>query len=67
MIAPQNKMKYSLHSIKIYIADPDTKYSTLTDTQRESKVARSLHLHHMPQAAMLECKLEILILVPYSK
>jgi hypothetical protein len=27
----------------------------------------SLHLHQVPQAAMLECKLEILILVFYSK
>jgi hypothetical protein len=27
-------------------------------------VAMSLHLHQMPQADMLECKLEILLLVP---
>jgi hypothetical protein len=26
----------------------------------------SLHLHQVPQADMLECKLEILLLVPYS-
>jgi hypothetical protein len=25
-----------------------------------------LHLHQVPQADMLECKLEILLLVPYS-
>jgi hypothetical protein len=30
-------MKYSLHSIKIYNVDPDTKYSNLTDTQRKIK------------------------------
>jgi hypothetical protein len=60
-------MKYSLHSIKNYNVDPDTKYSNLTDTQRENKVAMSLHLHHVPQEAMLESKLEILILVLYSK
>jgi hypothetical protein len=45
--------------------DPETKYSNLTDTQRENKVAMSLHVHHVPQAGMLECKLEILILVLY--
>jgi hypothetical protein len=26
----------------------------------------SLHLHQVPQADMLECKLKILLLVPYS-
>jgi hypothetical protein len=25
----------------------------------------SLHLHHVPQADMLECRLEILLVVPY--
>jgi hypothetical protein len=29
-------------------------------------VAVSFHLHQVPQADMLECKLEILLLVPYS-
>jgi hypothetical protein len=66
LIAPQNKMKYSLHNIKIYNVDPDTKYSNLTDAQKK-KVAMSLHLHHVPQAGMLECKLEILLLMLYSK
>jgi hypothetical protein len=32
----------------------------------QSIVAISLHLHQVPQANMLECKLEILLLVPYS-
>jgi hypothetical protein len=50
-----------------YNVDPETKYTNLTNTQQEIKVAMSLHLHHVPQAAMLECKLEILILVLYSK
>jgi hypothetical protein len=35
-------------------------------TAKVNKVARSLHLHHVPQAPMLECKLEILLSVPYS-
>jgi hypothetical protein len=30
-----------------------------------SIVAMSLLLHHVPQADMLECKLEILLVVPY--
>jgi hypothetical protein len=47
--------------------DPDTKYSNLTDTQWKNKVAMSLYLHHMPQADMLECSLEILLNNPYLK
>jgi hypothetical protein len=47
--------------------DPDTKYSSLIDTQRISKVAMSLHLHHVPQADMLECSLEILLNNPNLK
>jgi hypothetical protein len=31
----------------------------------ENKVARSLHLHHVPQADMLECRLEILLIAPH--
>jgi hypothetical protein len=31
----------------------------------ENKVAMSLHLYHVPQADMLECRLEILQIVPH--
>jgi hypothetical protein len=31
----------------------------------ESIVAVTLHLHHVPQADRLECKLEILLVIPY--
>jgi hypothetical protein len=30
-------------------------------------VAISFHLHHVPQADMLECRLEILLIVPHLK
>jgi hypothetical protein len=33
----------------------------------ETKVAMSLHLHHVPQAVMLECRLEILSTYSSSK
>jgi hypothetical protein len=37
----------------------------ITNTQRKNKVAMSPHLHHVPQADMLECRLEILLIVPH--
>jgi hypothetical protein len=33
----------------------------------ESIVAMSLHLHHVPQVDMLECRLVILLIVPHPK
>jgi hypothetical protein len=33
----------------------------------ETKVAVSLHLHHAPQAVMLECRLEILSTYSFSE
>jgi hypothetical protein len=41
--------------------------SSLTDSQRKNNVAKSLHLHHVPRADMLECSLEILLNDPYLK
>jgi hypothetical protein len=32
----------------------------------ENKVAMSIHLHHVPREDMLECRLEILQIVPHS-
>jgi hypothetical protein len=59
--------KYSNHcnSIKYYNADPVIKSQTLQISQQNNKVAMSLHLHHVPQADMLECRLEILQIVPH--
>jgi hypothetical protein len=31
----------------------------------KNEVAMSLHLHHVPQADMLECRLEILLITPH--
>jgi hypothetical protein len=39
----------------------------LTDSQQNNKVAISLRIHHVPQADMLECRLEILQIVPHPK
>jgi hypothetical protein len=41
--------------IQLYKSQP---YSSTA----ENKVAMSLHLHHVPHAAMLECRLEILLM-----
>jgi hypothetical protein len=42
------------------------KYSTLQYTAK-SIMAMSLHLRHVPQADTLECRLEILVIVPHPK
>jgi hypothetical protein len=31
----------------------------------KNKIAMSLHLHHVPQVDMLECRLEILQIIPH--
>jgi hypothetical protein len=44
--------------IQLYKSQP---YSSIA----ENKVAMSLHLHRVQQADMLECRLEILLIVPH--
>jgi hypothetical protein len=40
-------------------------YISLRKYTVKNKVAMSLHLHHVPQADMVECRLEILLFVPH--
>jgi hypothetical protein len=39
----------------------------LTSTLQKAIVTMSLHLHHVPQTDMLECRLEILQIIPQPK
>jgi hypothetical protein len=52
--------------MKYYIVDPVTSLIPYRFTA-ENKVAMSLHLHHVPQADMLECSLENLLNDLYLK